>query len=85
MWLTLGSANFTRRNLADYNLEANLAVDLPSDARLAAQVREYFETLWSNRAPMGIEYTTDYGFYADPAPSRYWLYRFMESTGLSTF
>lgn len=85
MWLTLGSANFTRRNLADYNLEANLAVELPNDAPLASQVRDYFETLWSNRAPLGIEYTTDYGFYADPAPSHYWLYRFMESTGLSTF
>jgi phosphatidylserine/phosphatidylglycerophosphate/cardiolipin synthase-like enzyme len=85
MWMTLGSANFTRRNLADYNLEANLAVDLPDDAPLATQVRDYFETLWSNRAPLGIEYTTDYGFYADPAPSHYWLYRFMESTGLSTF
>ena len=85
MWLTLGSANFTRRNLADYNLEANVAVDLPDDAPLATQVRDYFETLWSNRAPLGIEYTTDYGFYADPAPSHYWLYRFMESTGLSTF
>lgn len=85
MWLTVGSANFTRRNLADYNLEANLAVDLPRDAPLAHQVREYFETLWTNRAPLGIEYTTDYGFYADPASSHYWLYRVMESTGLSTF
>ncbi len=86
MWLTLGSANFTRRNLADYNLEANVAVELLARLRRsAAQVLEYFDTLWSNRAPLGIEYTADYGVYADPAPSRYWLYRFMESTGLSTF
>ena len=26
LWLTLGSANLTRRNIADYNLEANIAV-----------------------------------------------------------
>ena len=86
LWLTLGSANLTRRNLADYNLEANLAIDL--HARLAAralQALEYFDTLWSNRAPLGIEYTADFGVYADPAQSHYWLYRFMESTGLSTF
>ena len=84
-WLTLGSANFTRRNLEDFNLEANVAVEMPHEAAMAEQVREYFETLWANRAPLGIEYTADYGFYADPASSRYWLYRMMESTGLSTF
>ena len=69
----------------DYNLEANVAVELPRGSPLGTQVLEYFDTLWNNRAPLGIEYTADYGVYADPAPSRYWLYRFMESTGLSTF
>jgi phosphatidylserine/phosphatidylglycerophosphate/cardiolipin synthase-like enzyme len=72
LWLTAGSANFTRRNLADYNLEANVAVD-------------YFETLWGNRASLGIEYTADFGYYSDPSQLHYWLYRVMEATGLSTF
>jgi phosphatidylserine/phosphatidylglycerophosphate/cardiolipin synthase-like enzyme len=85
LWLSLGSANFTRRNLADYNLEANLALDVTRNSALALQVLEYFETLWENRAPLGIEYTADFGVYADPAQSHYWLYRIMESTGLSTF
>jgi phosphatidylserine/phosphatidylglycerophosphate/cardiolipin synthase-like enzyme len=85
LWLTLGSANLTRRNLQDYNLEANLAVEVTRNSALALQVLEYFETLWENRAPLGIEYTADFGVYADPAQSRYWLYRVMEATGLSTF
>jgi hypothetical protein len=84
-WLTAGSANLTRRNLDDYNLEANVAVEVASDSLLALQAREYFETLWSNRAVLGTEYTADFGVYSDPAQSRYWLYRIMESTGLSTF
>jgi len=84
-WLTVGSANFTRRNLADYNLEANLAVELPRSAPVAQQTIDYFETLWSNRASLGIEYTADFGYYADPSQLHYWLYRVMEGTGASTF
>ncbi len=85
LWFTVGSANFTRRNLDDYNLEANLAVELPQAAPLAADLGRWFDTLWENRAPPGIEYTTDFGTYADPAQASYWAYRFMEATGLSTF
>ncbi len=42
-------------------------------------------TARENRAPPGIEYTTDFGTYADPAQASYWAYRFMEATGISTF
>lgn len=84
-WLSVGSANFTRRNLADYNLEANLLVELPRSASVAQQAVDYFETLWGNRASLGIEYTAEFGFYADPSQLHYWLYRVMEGTGLSTF
>jgi phosphatidylserine/phosphatidylglycerophosphate/cardiolipin synthase-like enzyme len=84
-WLTVGSANLTRRNLADYNLEANVAIEMPRSARIAQQTIEYFETLWSNRASLGIEYTADFGYYADPSQLHYWLYRVMEGTGVSTF
>jgi len=85
LWMTLGSANLTRRNLGDYNLEANLAIEVSRNSTLAEQASEYFDNLWSNRAGIGIEYTTDFAAYADPAQSRYWLYRLMEGTGLSTF
>jgi phosphatidylserine/phosphatidylglycerophosphate/cardiolipin synthase-like enzyme len=85
VWLTAGSANLTRRNVRDYNLEANVAVEAGIDTALAAQVLAYFETLWSNRAPLGIEYTADFDAYADPSQLRYWQYRVMEATGLSSF
>ncbi len=85
LWLTVGSANLTRRALLDYDLEANVAVDLERTAPLAMQVLDYFDTLWSNRAPLGIEYTADFGFYSDPSQLHYWLYRFLEATGASLF
>jgi phosphatidylserine/phosphatidylglycerophosphate/cardiolipin synthase-like enzyme len=85
VWMSLGSANLTRRNIGDYNLEANVAIEAARASPLGTQVLEYFDTLWSNRAALGIEYTADFGVYADPTQANYWLYRIMESTGLSTF
>jgi phosphatidylserine/phosphatidylglycerophosphate/cardiolipin synthase-like enzyme len=84
-WFTLGSANLTRRNLDDFNLEANLAASVPLQAPIAAQVSGWFDSLWSNRGPPELEYTAEFGAFADPAQGTYWLYRIMESTGLSTF
>jgi phosphatidylserine/phosphatidylglycerophosphate/cardiolipin synthase-like enzyme len=84
-WFTVGSANLTRRNLDDYNLEANLAASVPPNAEVAASIDAWFDQLWSNRGPPDLEYTTDFGTYADPSQGTYWLYRFMEGTGLSTF
>jgi hypothetical protein len=84
LWLLLGSANFTRRNLGDLNLEADVAIDAPANSELAASVADWFETIWSNR-PGASEYTSDAGVWAEPSQGRYWLYRFMEASGLSTF
>jgi phosphatidylserine/phosphatidylglycerophosphate/cardiolipin synthase-like enzyme len=85
LWLTLGSANLTRRALNDYNLEANLAIEVARSAPLAQQVLGYFDALWSNRAALGIEYTADFAVFANPAQSDYWLCRLMEGVGLSSF
>jgi phosphatidylserine/phosphatidylglycerophosphate/cardiolipin synthase-like enzyme len=84
LWFTLGSANYTRRNLGDYNLEANVMVETPNDSPLAQQINVWFEALWSNR-PGSTEYTADAEVYAEPSQTRYWLYRLAEATGLSTF
>jgi PLD-like domain len=84
LWLMLGSANYTRRNLGDYNLEANVMVETPVDGPLAKQISVWFEALWSNR-PGSTEYTADAEVYAEPSQTRYWLYRLAEATGLSTF
>jgi phosphatidylserine/phosphatidylglycerophosphate/cardiolipin synthase-like enzyme len=85
LWLTLGSTNLTRRNIADYNLEANIAVTAPAHGRLSQEVLRWFDTLWRNDAGGGPEYTADFSAYADRSRFRYWRYRVMEATGLSTF
>jgi phosphatidylserine/phosphatidylglycerophosphate/cardiolipin synthase-like enzyme len=85
VWATLGSADLTRRALEDYDLTANVTIELAREAPLALQMSEYFETLWSNRALLGVEYSADFGVYADSTQSSYWVYRLMESTGLAGF
>jgi len=84
-WFTLGSANLTRRNLEDFNLEANIAASVPLNAEIASQIGTWFDSLWTNHGPPELEYTAEFGTYADPSQSTYWLYRLMEATGLSTF
>jgi hypothetical protein len=84
-WFTLGSANLTRRNLDDFNLEANVAASVPLNSEITTAISAWYEELWTNRGPPDLEYTAEFGAYADPAQGTYWLYRLMETSGLSTF
>jgi phosphatidylserine/phosphatidylglycerophosphate/cardiolipin synthase-like enzyme len=78
-----GSANFTRRNLDNLNLETDIAVRGSSDIPLFVEVREYIDLLWHNRD--GRKFSLDYSKYADNSFLRRLLYRWMEATGMSTF
>lgn len=80
---SLGSANLTRRNLGNYNLEANVEVSVARHEPLALEMQAYFDRLWNNEG--GGQYTVPYAAYEDDSALRYWRYRFMEATGLSTF
>jgi len=84
---SLGSANYTRRNIGNYNLEANLATEMSLDSPLAKQMLDYFDSLWTNTSPQLKEpqFTAPFGAYEDTDAGRYWRYRLMEATGLSTF
>ena len=82
---SLGSANLTRRNLGNYNLEANVAVEAAADSPLAIEMMGYFDRLWNNDGPPGTEFTAAFGAYRDEDGGRYWRYRLMEATGLSTW
>jgi phosphatidylserine/phosphatidylglycerophosphate/cardiolipin synthase-like enzyme len=82
---SLGSANLTRRNVGNYNLEANLAVEAGTESPLAIEMLGYFDRLWNNDGPPGTEYTAAFGAYRDEDSGRYWRYRLMEATGLSTW
>ena len=75
--MNFGSANFTRRNLDDLNLESGVELRMPARAAPARAVVEYFNKIWSNAA-------ADADF-ADQRPAAYWRYRFAEATGLSSF
>ncbi|MCI5062095.1 MAG: phospholipase D-like domain-containing protein, partial [Algiphilus sp.] len=83
MQVLAGSANFTRRNLDNYNLETNVQLRGPREAPLMHTVSTFFETRWRNR-PEQL-HSLGYDRYADHSRWRYWQYRFMEATGLSTF
>lgn len=82
---SLGSANLTRRNIGNYNLEANVALELNPKSVLGIELTGYFDRLWNNDGPVGTSFTADFGAWRDDDTGRYWRYRLMEATGLSTF
>ena len=81
--LLIGSANFTARNLKNYNLETDIHVVGASSQQVFVDASQYFNTAWSNLN--GRKMSVDYAQYADESKVKYWIYRFMEWSGLSTF
>ena len=81
--LIAGSANFTRRNLDNLNLESSVRVLAKTDHALMVDARSAFARRWDNHD--GEKHSTDYGVYADEATWKYWVYRVMEFTGGSSF
>lgn len=81
--MILGSANFTARNLKNYNLETDLRVIGPQNAQVFKDATGYFNAAWSNQD--GKQMSVEYSQYADESTLKYTLYRFMEWSGLSTF
>lgn len=77
-----GSANLTRRNLDDFNLEADFKIRAPRDSRLATQLDRYFERLWTNTAG---HYTVGYEAYEDRAWLKRLIYRLQEWSGFSSY
>ncbi len=81
--LISGSANFTRRNLQDFNLETDVQIIAPQSHEVIKQANALFEQIWNNKG--GKSFSLEYNAYRDESTFRYWLYRFMEATGMSTF
>ncbi|MBP6113208.1 MAG: phospholipase D family protein [Acinetobacter sp.] len=81
--MILGSANFTARNLKNYNLETNIRVVGNPSADVFKDAQRYFNTAWSNLDAKNM--SVDYAQYADESKWKYGVYRFMEWSGLSTF
>ena len=81
--LLLGSANLTRRNLDDFNLETNVLVRVPPDHACLRDACRHFELLWNNEP--GRLFSVDYAHYRDESMIKRWKYRWMEASGMSTF
>lgn len=81
--LMLGSCNYTRRNMNNYNAECNVAVTAPVDDANMKRTREVFDRWWSNSNER--VYTTEYATYKDHSLWRRFTAWWMESTGMGTF
>jgi phosphatidylserine/phosphatidylglycerophosphate/cardiolipin synthase-like enzyme len=81
--LIAGSANFTRRNLDDLNLETSVRLSGPNDHPALIEAERYFDRRWTNSG--GRIHSLPYAEFAEDSLLRYGRYRLMEFTGLSTF
>jgi len=81
--LLLGSCNYTRRNMDNFNLECDLAVTTQADDSNLQRACRVFDRRWSN--PDGRNYTLDYEKFKDTARSRRLLAAWMEFSGMGTF
>lgn len=77
-----GSANLTRRNIGDFNLEADLRFVVPVDAPLAAATTEYFDRIFQNR---GGAFTVPFEAYQDDSWIKTVRYRLEEATGFCSY
>lgn len=82
MVVIAGSANLTRRNIGDYNLETNIKAVLPKNHKQSRELRDYFDRIWNNE---DVEYTLDFTAYQDDSLLKKLIYHVQEKTGLSTF
>ncbi len=81
--VVVGSANLTRRNIGDYNLETDILYASDDEIPAVVDARRHFEEIWYNAD--GQIHTTDYETYANSSFLLRLLYRFQEATGLSSF
>ena len=82
--LLLGSGNYTRRNLADFNLETNVLLMASARHEAIIDARQYFNEQWDDDTS-GRTYSYKYDEYSDAS---LWLkleYRLREATGFGTF
>ena len=77
-----GSANLTRRNICDFNLESSLRIMCQTQSKVCNEVHSYFLQLWQNRDG---HFTVEYEKFADTSIFKYWQYELQERSGFSLF
>lgn len=81
--LLLGSANLTKRNIGNYNLETDILIESDEKIEAIKRAYEFFNETWENKS--GRIYTADYAKYKDESLRKKFLYHWMERTGMSSF
>ncbi len=81
--LLLGSCNYTRRNMDNFNCEADLAFTASVNEVNLQKSRAVFDRWWNNSN--GQNYTVEYSAFEDPSRVRRWMAWWMETTGMGTF
>lgn len=80
--LILGSANLTRRNIGDYNMETDIVLKGKSSLPVFSRLNKDFDAKWDNTY---AHVTDHYDVQKDPSFLKTVLYRLQELTGLSSF
>ncbi len=78
----LGSANMTRRNLDDFNLESDVRLRCPIGSPPDAELQQWFDRLWFNEE---IHATVEFEAFEDHSLVRRVLADVQERTGMGTF
>ncbi len=81
-YMSLGSANLTRRNVGGFNLESNIEIQGDVNTGAIADARSYFNDMWENRGGL---YTTGYDTYEDDSLFKRMQYYVMEHLGVGSF
>lgn len=77
-----GSANYTRRNLNNYNLESVIMINSNNNEKIIQNIDNYFNRIYYNK---NGNYTLDYDVFSEKGIIKTSIYRFQEFSGLSTF
>ncbi|MCE4955948.1 phospholipase D family protein [Macrococcoides caseolyticum] len=80
--LLLGSANLTRRNVGDLNLETDVMISGKADLPVFTKIDKDFDAKWNNTYAHVTDY---YDVKKDPSFWKTVLYRVQEFSGLSSF
>ena len=75
-----GSANFTKRNIGNKNLEADILIQSTKSEYIIKEIKQYFHKIWNDE-----KYSMDYIYYKDSSKFKYWIYRYQEFTGACTY
>ena len=80
--LMLGSANLTRRNIQDYNMETDVLISGKSNLPVFKTLNQDFDAKWNNTY---AHVTDNYNVKKDPSFMKTLIYRIQEFSGLSSF